>query len=172
MAQEKIEGEICPICRQKTLTLMEEDTEVPYFGKLYVFSMTCSNCKYHKADVEAAEEHEPAKYTIEINSEDDMNIRIVKSSEATIKIPHVITITPGPSSIGFISNVQGLLERVKKVIETARDGEDDPTAKKKAKKLLKKLQKVIWGQEKLKITIEDPTGNSAIISDKAKKSKV
>ncbi len=41
-----------------------------------------------------------------------------------------------------------------------------------AKEILKKLQKVKWGKEKLKIILEDPTGNSAIISDKAVKSKL
>lgn len=172
MAIEKIDGEVCPICRKKTLTLMEEDTEVPYFGKVFVFSMTCLNCKYHKADLEAAEKHDPVKYTLEVSAEDDMNIRVVKSSEATIKIPHVMTIAPGPASIGFISNIQGVLERVKSAIETMRDGEEDNTVKKKAKNMLKKLQKVMWGQEKLKIIIEDPTGNSAIISEKAVKSKL
>ena len=30
----------------------------------------------------------------------------------------------------------------------------------------------MWGKDKLKIIIEDPTGNSAIISDKAVKSKL
>ena len=44
--------------------------------------------------------------------------------------------------------------------------------KKKAKNMLKKLNRTMWGQEKLKIIIEDPSGNSAIISDKAKKSKL
>jgi C4-type Zn-finger protein len=34
------------------------------------------------------------------------------------------------------------------------------------------LGRVMWGQESLKMTIEDPTGNSAIISDKAVKGKL
>jgi len=38
--------------------------------------------------------------------------------------------------------------------------------------MVKKLQKVLWGDEKLKLIIEDPTGNSAIISDKAVKAKL
>ena len=38
--------------------------------------------------------------------------------------------------------------------------------------MLKKIDDAIWGRAKLKIIIEDPTGNSAIISDKAKKSKL
>ena len=169
---EKIENQPCPMCKQKTLTLIEDEKEVPYFGKVYVFSMSCSNCKYHKADVEVADEKEPAKYTIEISGDKDMKIRIVKSSAATIKIPHVVTIEPGPGANGYVTNVEGILNRVKHQIEAAKESEDDPAAKKKAKNFLKKLTRVMWGKEKLKIIIEDPSGNSAIISDKAVKSKL
>jgi len=52
------------------------------------------------------------------------------------------------------------------------DDAEDKDEKKKARKLLKKLNKVMWGDEKLKITIEDPSGNSAIISDKTQTSKL
>jgi len=169
---EKMDKQVCPMCHKDSLTLIEDEKEVPYFGKIYLFSMTCDNCKYHKADVEGAEEKEPCKYTLEISSEDDMKIRVVKSSEATIKIPHVATVEPGPASNGFVTNVEGILNRIKHSIETARDSEEDPAAKKKAKNLLKKLQKVMWGREKMKLIIEDPSGNSAIISDKAVKSKL
>ena len=48
--------------------------------------------------------------------------------------------------------------------------EEEEESKTKAKNLLKKITKIVWGQEKQKIIIEDPTGNSAIISDKAIKS--
>ena len=169
---EVMENQPCPMCMKKTLSLVEETMEVPFFGKLYLFSMNCTSCKFHKADVEAAEQHEPVKYALEVSSEADMNIRIVKSSQATVKIPHITTITPGPASNGYITNVEGILNRVKSSIEQARDAEEDPAAKKKAKNLLKKLQKVVWGQEKLKIIVEDPSGNSAIISDKAEKSRL
>jgi len=164
-----IEGETCPVCLKKTLTLMEEELEVPYFGRVFVFGMDCKSCDYHKGDIEIAEKRKPIKETIEISSEEDMKIRIVKSSEGTVKIPHIMTMSPGPASEGFVTNVEGLLNRVKEVIEKTRDAEEDDALKKKAKNLLKKIQKVIWGQEKIKITIEDPTGNSAIISDKTEK---
>ncbi len=167
---ETVSGQLCPLCHKKTLTLMEEETEVPYFGKVYVFSMTCSNCKYHKADVESVEKKEPCKYTFEISNEKDMKVRVVKSSEATVKIPHISTITPGPASQGFVTNIEGILNRVKYQIEIARDTAEDDEDKKKAKNVLKKLLRIIWGQEKQKIIIEDPSGNSAIISDKAEKS--
>ncbi|MBN2459690.1 hypothetical protein JXB28_05370 [Candidatus Woesearchaeota archaeon] len=58
------------------------------------------------------------------------------------------------------------------MIEVVRDDSEDEEDKKKAKNILKKLLRVMWGQEKLKMVIEDPSGNSAIISEKAVKSKL
>ena len=169
LKEQNFEQHPCPLCNQKTLILTERETEVPYFGKVYLFSMTCNNCKYHKADVEAIEQKEPVKYEFEITSEEDMKIRVVKSSEATVKLPHLASITPGPASQGYVTNVEGILNRVKYQIEAAKEMEEDDEDKKKAKNLLKKILNIIWGREKQKLIIEDPSGNSAIISDKAVK---
>ena len=170
LKEQDFEQQPCPLCHEKTLILTERETEVPYFGKVYLFSMTCNNCKYHKADVEATEQKDPVKYEFEISSEDDMNVRVVKSSEAIVKLPHVATITPGPASQGYVTNIEGILNRVKYQIESAKEMEEDDESKKKAKNLLKKLLNITWGKEKQKLIIEDPSGNSAIISDKAVKS--
>lgn len=169
---ETLGGQVCPMCTKKTLTLVEEESEVPYFGKLYLFSMSCSSCKYHKADVEAEETKDPVKWTFEVNGEEDMQVRVIRSAEATVKIPHMGSIEPGAASSGFISNIEGVLERFKKQVESARENAEEDSEKKKAKNMLKKLQKVMWGSEKLKIIIEDPSGNSAIVSEKAKKEKL
>ncbi len=168
----ELTGQPCPFCHTDNLTLTEKNMEVPHFGKVAVFGMTCSNCKFHKGDVEVLERNEPAKYTIDVSGEEDMKIRIVKSSEATIKIPHITTVTPGPASQGFVTNVEGIFNRVRREIENLRDSEEDPVAKKKAKNLLRKIQKVMWGEDTQKIIIEDPSGNSAIISEKAVKTKL
>mgnify|MGYP001580251333 FL=1 len=168
--EEDLEYQPCPLCHEKTLVLTERETEVPYFGKVYLFSMTCTNCKYHKADVEALEQKEPVKYEFEISSEEDMKVRVVKSSEATVKLPHLATIMPGPASQGYVTNIEGILNRVKYQIESLIEMEEVEEDKKKAKNLLKKITQITLGQEKQKIIIEDPSGNSAIISDKAVKS--
>ena len=63
-------------------------------------------------------------------------------------------------------------ERFKKILEAERDAADEEDVRKKAKNLLKKLWKVECGDEPLKIVIEDPSGNSAIISEKAVLSKM
>ena len=169
---ETIDGQLCPMCLKKTLTLNEDQTEVPYFGKLYVFSMSCTNCKYHKADVENIEEQEPVKYTFEISSSEDMKVRVVKSSNATVKIPHLMSIESGSAANGYVSNVEGILNRMKGALEIAKEDADDKKDKKKIKNMLKKIRNIKFGSEKAKLIIEDPTGNSAIISDKAVKSKL
>jgi len=167
----ELKGQNCPMCAENKLTLREEEIDIPHFGRVFVFSMTCEGCGYHKADVEPAEKKEPCKYTFEVSSDSDLNVKVVKSGSATLKIPHVISVEPGPASEGYITNVEGVIERVKKMIESAAECEDDPAAKKKAKNMLKKLGKVLVGREKLKIILEDPDGHSVIISDKAVKSK-
>ncbi len=168
----ELTGQQCSFCGKKELSLREEEVEIPHFGRVYVLSMDCSGCGYRKSDVEPAERKEPCKYSIEISSEKDLSIKVVKSGEATLKIPRIITTSPGPASSGYITNVEGLIEKIKKVINSAMENEDDPAAKKKAKNQIKKLNKVLFGKEAIKIIIEDPSGHSAIISDKAQRSKL
>ncbi len=181
---DKIEHEMCPFCRTENLTLTEEEIEIPYFGKTYIFSMSCSNCKYSKSDVEAEESKEPCRITFTVEGEEDLKVRVVKSSEATVLVPQMkMSMTPGPSSIGFISNVEGLIVKIKEQVETIRDkfkviieqerdSSDEDDVRAKAKSLLKKIWKVKCGDVPLKIVIEDPSGNSAIISEKAEVKKL
>ena len=168
----ELKNQKCTFCGANKLTLREDEVEIPHFGRVFVLSMGCSACNYRKSDIEPAEKKEPCKYTFEVSSENDLNVKVVKSGDATVKIPHVITMEPGPASSGYITNVEGLIEKVEKIVESSVEGEDDPSVKKKAKNINKKLGKVLVGREKLKIIIEDPTGHSAIISDKAQKSKL
>lgn len=168
----EIKNQDCPFCGEKKCILREEDLDIPFFGKVFVLSMECEACGARKSDVEPAERKEPCKFTLEVESEDDLNIKVVKSGEATLKIPHVITIESGPASDGYVTNVEGVLERVKAVIQSSLDSEEDDGAKDKARNLIKKLNKALVGREKIKIILEDPSGNSAIISDKAQRSKL
>jgi len=168
---EKIKNQSCPFCNKNTLALTEEEKEIPYFGKCYLMSMRCESCGYYKSDIESIEKKDPIKYTFTVKDKKDLNVRVVKSSEATIKIPELrMSVEPGVNSIAYISNVEGVIRRFKKIIEDQRNNAED--VKKHAKNLLKKLWKVENGEMELKIIIEDPSGNSAIISEKAEVSKI
>ena len=165
---DKLEKQKCPICGEDKLTLLEDEMDIPYFGKTYIFSMKCDSCNYAQSDVEAEDKKDPCKIEFTVENKKDLTVRIVKSSEASVKIPQLkMSVDPGVASEGYVSNVEGLLERFKKILEGERDNADDEDVRKKAKNLLKKLWKVELGEESLKIIIEDPSGNSAIISEKA-----
>ena len=168
----ELTGQKCSVCERDELTLSEEQIEIPHFGKVYVFSMKCNACGYKKSDIEPEESKEPCKYTLEVTSEADLSIKIVKSGEARVKIPHIITMEPGPASNGFITNVEGLLQKVREIIADSVENEEDTSDKKKAKNLIKKLDAVMLGRDSLKIIIEDESGHSVIISDKAQRSKL
>lgn len=163
---EQLKNQQCPVCKAKKLTLNEDTQDIPYFGKVYLFSMYCENCQYKKADIESAEVKKPIMLTFTIEKSEDLKVRVVKSGDATVKIPQLkMEVKPGLNSEGYISNIEGLLNRFKEIIQAERDNAEDDV-KKHAKNLLKKLWKVECGDIPLKIMIEDPSGNSAIISKK------
>jgi len=165
---DEIKNQQCPICKKNSVTLREKLTEVPYFGKLYLFSMECSDCNYKKSDVESETQKKPVKITFTIEDEKDLSVRVIKSSTASIRIPQLrISVTAGPESDGYVSNIEGVLDRFYKITEGEKDIAEDEETRKKAKKLLKKLWKAKSGDLKLKIILEDPKGNSGILSEKA-----
>ncbi len=163
----ELKNQACLFCKEKTLTLTEETYNVPHFGKCFLMSMNCTSCNYNSSDVEAEERKPPTRQTFTLENKKDLSVRVIKSSEATVKIPQLkMEVTPGIASSGYISNIEGVLLRFKKIIEKERDSTDEPEVKKQAKNLLKKLWNAELGDFPLKIVIEDPSGNSAIISDK------
>jgi zinc finger protein len=166
-----LENQRCPFCLKETLTLFEDEKDITYFGKTYIFSMTCNSCDFHKSDLEAVEKKGPVKITFTAENEEDLKVRVIKSSGATIKIPTLrMSVKSTESSNGYITNIEGVLTRFEKIIETQKDSADDKI-KKSAKNLLKKMRKIKWGEIPCKFVIEDKTGNSAIISDKAEITK-
>ena len=168
----ELKGEMCPFCQTKNLTLTESEMDIPFFGKVFVFTMACSKCKHHKSDVEAAEQKEPAQYALEITSAKDMAVRVIRSSEGTILLDGIGSMTPGEDAQGFVTNVEGILVRMRDQVEFLRDHEEDEGDKAKAQAHIDRINRVIAGNEKLLLTVKDPTGNSAIISDRAVKKKL
>ena len=165
---DQLKNQPCPACHANHSTLTEENYNVPFFGKCYLMAMRCEACGYKMSDIEAEEAKDPVRYTFEVKNKKDLSVRVVKSGQATVKVPTLkMSVEPGPASEGYVSNIEGVLEKFKKIIEGERDSTDDEDVRKNAKKLLKKVWKIELGEMPVKIVIEDPSGNSAIISDKA-----
>ena len=90
----------------------------------------------------------------DMTSQQCVHYDIIINHIFSIKIPQLrMSVDPGANSNGYISNVEGLINRFKKIVEEQRDNADDKDIRKKAKNLLKKIRKVEYGEAPLKIVI-------------------
>jgi len=155
----------CPVCKKEELELKELEYNVEYFGKVLLLTEICKNCGFKHSDVYQLESKEPCLIKACIECEEDLSMKVIKSSNATIRIPEFgINIYPGPSSNGFISNIEGLLERIEEILDFLSFTSNDEGKQKRCKELIEKIKKARDGKIKFTIIIEDPSGNSAIVS--------
>jgi zinc finger protein len=113
---------------------------------------------------------EPVRYVYRTATQEDLAVRVVRSMSASIEIPELgVRIDPGPTCQGFVSNIEGVLDRIVHAVGSAIvDG--DAEERENARLLLEKIACVKCGELAVTFILEDPTGNSAIVSDSAEKS--
>ena len=154
----------CPICGKRSLALSEVHKEIPYFGRVILASWRCFSCGYRHVDVFSLEVREPSRYTFKVKEADDLNVKVIRSSSGTIRIPELgVLIEPGPISQGFITNVEGVLERVENIVKSFMVLFDDKHEVNRCTMLLNKIRKARNGSFQFTLIIEDPRGVSAII---------
>lgn len=163
----------CPICGAiDTFQVRGRIDNIPYFGETMETLVSCSNCKFRHADVMHLGEHEPMRHEFHISSEKDMMVRVVKSSTGIIKIPELgITVKPGSGSEGYISNIEGVIDRIEKAIRVAIE-KADPIKRRRGGAKLKKLEAIRSGRGNVKIIMMDPFGHSTIADKRAKKRRL
>lgn len=165
--------ERCPICGAKdTFQVKGRVDHIPYFGETIETIVTCSNCKFKHADVMHLGEHEPMRHEFPIASEDNMMVRVVRSSTGTIKVPELgVTVKPGPASDGYVSNIEGVLDRIENAIRLAI-AQTGPVRRHRGEAKLKKLEDIRRGKGKARLIVMDPFGHSAIADKRAKKRRL
>jgi zinc finger protein len=117
---------------------------------------------------------EPVRYEISVETPEDLNARVIRSTSGTIRIPEMgIVIEPGTVSESYITNIEGVLQRVQSVLRTAsRWVQEDKEKFARSQELMHMLEEVNESRKKITVVIEDPLGNSAIISKKAVATKL
>ncbi|RLE46707.1 MAG: hypothetical protein DRJ31_09720 [Candidatus Methanomethylicota archaeon] len=156
----------CPSCG-KNLKILTTTYEVPFFGKILLTSAICE-CGFKHADSIVLSIKEPTRYLIKINRK-NLYTKIIRSTSGTIRIPEIgVSIEPGPASQAFITNVESILNRFEKIVTTAmRWNANDEGKVKRCKWILEKIKNTLEGDEELTLILEDPFGNSIILSDEA-----
>jgi zinc finger protein len=170
----------CPGCTVGTISISTEETNIPHFGKVVVSTMKCLDCGYRSSDVLPVESRTPKRFTVQIKNSDDLVIRVIRSSSSSIIIPEIgVRIDPGSVNEGYITNVEGVLVKIISILsQILRDlyaypshYEDTEVRINRTKDLMSRLERITSGKMKdddiLTFKLEDPNGNSAIVSDVA-----
>lgn len=160
---------MCPSCDGKGLEYNAEPVELPFMGTSLEIMLRCERCGYRHTDFVLTEHRAPTRYRYTITKADDMMVRVVRSSSGTIRIPELgISVEPGVASEAFVSNIEGILVRVERVLgHLLRDAEDDASRTR-----ILDLQDVLAAMrlgtaQPATVILEDPFGNSAILAEGA-----
>ena len=150
-----------------------ETKEIPHFGEAMIIAGVCC-CGYRHSDTLLLSQKEPMRHTLTVSCLDDLNARVIRSSSGTIRVPELgIDVEPGPASEAYISNVEGVLDRIKGIVEFATRSAceaGDLEGTEHGNQILENMNMALRGQFNLTIVIEDPLGNSAIDSQNAVRS--
>lgn len=158
----------CPCCNSD-IEYQYKTENIPYFSDILIISAICPSCGYRFVDTQLLKQADPARYTMAVGTVGDLSVRVVRSMSASIEIPELgVRIDPGPSCQGFVSNVEGVLDRIETVVKGALSWGND-VEKENAVALLADIAKVKAGAFPITLILEDPNGNSGIIADTAKK---
>jgi zinc finger protein len=76
-----------------------------------------------------------------------------------------LDIEPGPASEAYISNVEGLLDRIETIVMMARKWAEKDEEVRRADELLCEMDAAREGKASFTLIIEDPLGNSAIVDE-------
>ena len=162
----------CPVCNTAGLDITEVEYEVENFGPIILSATSCESCGFKHSDVFSLSTHDPTTMSLEVASIEDLKIRIVRGSTATILIPELgVTVQPGQYNEGFISNVEGVLVRIEEVLRFLARSLGGQK-KQRAESVLRKVERAKEGRSRFALILKDPSGNSTIFSEKTKKRKM
>ena len=171
----------CPICKEDgQLRMVANVDEIPYFGEHTQVTVLCHACGWRQTDFIPAEGKKAGAWSLTVDSTQKLRSRVVRSSSCTVRIPELeLEVMPGTNSTGYVSNIEGVLNRFVDIINMVRrDVERDIASNSNDEdsdhlnslttldSLLKSIQQA--GDESV-FTVEflDPHGHSMILDDDA-----
>ena len=152
----------CPVCGAES-NLEFTPYKIPYFGDIMLSAVSCPSCGYHSSDVILLSEGKNRnRHEMRVSSADDLNATVVRSPYGRIEIPELGVCVEPRKGESFITTVEGVLMRVERVVKML-SREEEGARKERAERILRRIEDIKAGKAKMKLIIEDPTGNSAII---------
>jgi len=169
MREMKVVG-TCPICGREDLVMRSLPLEIPHFGDALQTTVLCTQCAFRHADLILGETGPPTRYELSVSGQADLTARVARSSSGTLRIPELeVAVEPGLRGEAFVSNAEGVLRRVRDIVAFLSRSAETRTGRERAKNALRRLDDMIDGRAPFTLILEDPTGNSAILHEKARR---
>ena len=160
----------CPECLEDdALMMLAMSSEIPYFGEHTQITVICESCGWKHTDFIPSDGERPGYSSLIVDNAEKCSARVVRSSSCTIRIPELdLEVSPGGSSSGFVSNIEGVINRFEDAIGSIiRGSADDETVLNASLELSQGLRKMKNGESQFLIELLDPRGRSQIIHDEA-----
>lgn len=160
----------CPQClKDDALTMLAMSSEIPYFGEHTQITVICESCGWKHTDFIPSDGEKPGYSSLVVDNSEKCSARVVRSSSGTIRIPQLeLEVSPGGSSSGFVSNVEGVIKRFEDAVGSIlRGNADDEKILQASLELLESLRKMKSGSSHFLIELLDPRGRSQIIHNDA-----
>ena len=131
-------------------------------------TILCDSCGWKHTDFIPAEGSKPGGWSLEVNSPEHMSVRVVRSSSCTVRLLELgLEASPGNSSSGYLSNIEGVFNRFEEVIRMLQRQAEDDGAAEQCEALLREIESIRVGQGSVELMLLDPMGHSQILHDDA-----
>ncbi|MBI87864.1 MAG: hypothetical protein CMB67_02395 [Euryarchaeota archaeon] len=159
----------CHICASEgTITMMSHSSEIPYFGEHTQITMICSKCGWKNTDFIPSDGEKPGYSSLRIDDEEKLSSRVVRSSSCTIRIPQLnLEVSPGASSSGYITNIEGVISRFSEAASSIYRSGDSEEITNQALEIISDLDDIRKCLKIVDIELLDPMGRSRIIHNQA-----
>ncbi len=160
----------CPQCHEDgALTMLAMSSEIPYFGEHTQITVICESCGWKHTDFIPSDGEKPGYSSLIVDEPEKCSARVVRSSSCTIRIPELdLEVSPGGSSSGFVSNIEGVINRFEDAVGSImRGNSDDERVLDASMELLEGLRNMKDGSSHFLIELLDPRGRSQIIHSDA-----
>merc|ERR1719454_2197638 len=161
--------EICTNCGKPAVCRMKQ-VQIPFFKEVTIMAVSCDHCGYRSNEVKAGGGIEPKgkKHILKIRTKEDLARDILKSDMASIQIPELEWDIGMGCLAGKFTTLEGILKDLKTNLIDKNpfnigDNLDDDE-KKKYETFKENVVKILNLEMDATFILDDPSGNSYILS--------
>lgn len=160
----------CIICGfDEGLSMLAHTEEIAYFGEHTQVTLSCPGCGWRQTDFIPAEARDGSCQTYRIDSVEDLQVRVIRGSACTVRLIELdLEVRPGSHSTGYVSNIEGVLNRFQDVIDmVGRQAaiEENQDAMSELTSLTEAMGEIREGQRAVTLEFLDPHGHSMILTE-------